>query len=291
MEKRIHVALASDANYLPGLEVTKASMLRSCSDPERLVFHVFDGSALENLDGLEVFDRYNTSKMPYLRLFLPELLPEVDWIVYSDVDTIWNRDVCELGELFDDSVSIQWVRDFRGTMEEERAWGGSVRRAGLGVAAFDETRYACSGVCIMNLAKMRAEGMTRRAVSMVAACARPPHADQDVLNELYNLDSGLLPSVWNCMGNCRDLPRWSERCVYHLTGVGLRFHAATAPVYPPQYQLWWNVAHGASAVHRRSRLLSALWPLRFLAWLLPWRLRERVVRQWFFARVLASFGR
>ena len=288
MERQIHVVLAADANYAPGLKVTRDSMVRSCSDARRVVFHVFDETALRDLSGLEVFDKYNTSKMPYLRLFLPELLPEVEWVVYSDVDTIWNRDVCELEALFDPDVGIQWVRDFRGTMEEERRWGASVRAKGLGFAGFDESRYACSGVCIMNLAKMRRENMTRRAVEMVAACEKPPHADQDVLNELYNQDSAFLPGVWNCMGHFRDLPHWNARCVYHLTGVGLRFHAEVPPVYPPQYQFWWNVAHGRHDVCLRSRVLAALWPFRFLAWLVPWRLRERVVRQWFFAKVLSD---
>ena len=289
MKNQVHVVLAADANYASGLRVTQGSMIRSCSDSERVIFHVFDESALKDLAGLEVFDKYNTSKMPYLRLFLPELLPEVEWVVYSDVDTIWNRDVCELELLFDRTVSIQWVRDFRGTMEEERLWGSSVRAKGLGVPKFDEKRYACSGICIMNLKKMREEGMTRKAVAMVAACEKPPHADQDVLNELFNQDSSFLSSVWNCMGHFRDLPRWDERCVYHLTGVGLRFHAKVPPVYPPQYQFWWNIAHGKHDVCCRSRMLAALWPFHFLSCLVPWHLRERVVRQWFFAKVLADY--
>lgn len=275
----VHVVLAADANYAPGLEVTRKSMLRSCATPERLVFHVFDETALRGLDGLDAFACYNTSKMPYLRLFLPELLSTLDWVVYSDVDTIWNRDVCELAELFDASVSVQWVRDIESAVRDVRPW---IRKTGL---AFDETRYGCSGICLMNLRKMRQMCLSARALDLVRRFGTPPYADQDLLNVLYNRDCGLLPDHWDVL---RGLPSWRTPAVYHLTGVGRHFHDEVPPVYPPQYQLWWNVAHGMSDVHWRSRFLAALWPLRFFAYLLPLTIRERVLRQWFFAKVLVG---
>jgi len=307
-DDKVHIVLASDANYMPGLEVTRTSILRSCFAPERLAWHVFDETALDGLDDLDVFDRYNTSKMPYLRLFLPELLPEVDYVVYSDVDTIWNRDVCELwdetiGKREDkrgcEEPSIYWVRDLLSMRHNAAGW---IDRVSFGEGnAFDWTRYACSGVCVMNLKKMREERMTERAVRLVREFGTPSYADQDVLNVLFNHDSVLLPSVWNAMGDCSNLPKAGERCVYHLTGVGRHFHDKTPPTYPPQYALWWRVynaekqrngvaRYGAPLFLRFSvlkyRLLAALWPLHPLANLLPLRLRERIVRQWFFAKVL-----
>lgn len=276
----IHVVLAADANYAPGLEVTQRSLRRSCSRPGRIVWHVFDETALDGLVGLETFVRYNTSRMPYLRLFLPELLPDVDWVVYSDVDVIWNRDVCELAGLFDASVAIQWVRDFESTVRDVRPW---IRKTGI---AFDETRYGCSGICLMNLKKMRATRLGARATDLVRRFGTPPYADQDLLNVLFNRDCGLLPEHWDVLCGLRD---WRTPAVYHLTGVGRHFHDAVPPVYPPQYQLWWNVAHGTASVHWRSRLLAVLWPLRAVARLLPPDVRARVMRQGFFAKVLASW--
>lgn len=276
----IHVVLAADANYAPGLEVTQRSLRRSCSRPGRIVWHVFDETALDGLVGLEAFVRYNTSRMPYLRLFLPELLPDVDWVVYSDVDVIWNRDVCELAGLFDASVAIQWVRDFESTVRDVRPW---IRKTGI---AFDETRYGCSGICLMNLKKMRATRLGARATDLVRRFGTPPYADQDLLNVLFNRDCGLLPEHWDVLCGLRD---WRTPAVYHLTGVGRHFHDAVPPVYPPQYQLWWNVAHGTASVHWRSRLLAVLWPLRAVARLLPPDVRTRVMRQGFFAKVLASW--
>lgn len=39
--EKVHVVMAADAGYRKGLDVAKASMVASCSDPERLAFHLF----------------------------------------------------------------------------------------------------------------------------------------------------------------------------------------------------------------------------------------------------------
>ena len=111
MADKVHIALVANDRYRPGLECTKTSMIRACATPERLVFHEFgDKNMAPFLDRVELRD-FNGSKLPYLRLFLPELLPECDWVIYSDVDTLWFKDPCGLWNERDDSVSICWVKD------------------------------------------------------------------------------------------------------------------------------------------------------------------------------------
>ena len=46
MGERVHVVMAADGPYLKGLEVAKASMVESCSDPGRLEFHLFGENAV-----------------------------------------------------------------------------------------------------------------------------------------------------------------------------------------------------------------------------------------------------
>lgn len=292
---KIHVVLASDANYLPGLEVTKATMLASCSAPSRLAFHVFDEHALDCLSASTKsrLPLWNGSLMPYLRLWLPQLLPTVDRVVYSDVDTVWNRDVCELWD--QTSVrrphpSIFWVRDMASMRESAGEW---IERASAGEGvSFDWSRYACSGICVMNLRKMRDTDFTERVLELYEKYGVPKFPDQDVLNLLFNQDGELLPPVWGAMGDPGNLPASGERCVYHLTGCGRHFHDAVPPVYPPQYQFWWNVRTGARNVHWRSRLLSKMLGTirlgQFFGKLFPRQTLERVVRQCFFARVLVE---
>ena len=99
MDGRIHIVMAADGAYLKGLEVAKATMIASCSDPSRLVFHLFGENEEMGRRIRSEFGMYKGSPMTFLRLYLAELLPDVDWVVYSDVDTLWRRDVLELAAL------------------------------------------------------------------------------------------------------------------------------------------------------------------------------------------------
>ena len=215
----VHVVFAADEKYRPALEVAKSTMLASCSDPSRLVIHEFDARALDNIDtsGLRP---WNGSFMTYLRLFLPELLPDVDTVVYSDVDTIWNRDVLELGALADPSVSAQWVHDFE-----------SVARS---------PGYGCAGVCILNLRKLRERGFVGEVRRYFAQNPNPRFPDQDALNDILKDDFLLLSPVWNDMGNIMNLPPRGEKSVWHITGIG-RCLDKPDIAWPPQYALWHKV--------------------------------------------------
>lgn len=281
--QNVHIVLASDENYRPGLEVTQNSIIANCKTPERLHFHIFGEKELAQID-TSGFSRWNSSMMPYFRLFLPNLMPDTDYVIYSDVDTIWQCDICELWNERDDHA-IAWVRDFDSSYREGKDWFDKIN------AAFDAERYACSGVCLMNLRKMREQNMTENVLEIFRTHGIPLHPDQDVLNLLYNQDSKMLSSKWDCMGQWRDLPRPETRCVYHITGIGRHFHDAQPPRYPPQYQLWWNERHHEHTIAPRSKLLARLWPLHRIAIaLLRGNLRERIIRQWFFARRLLAFA-
>jgi len=305
MNDKIHIVLASDANYRPGLAVTKASILRSCSAPERIVWHVFDERALDGLKGLEAFASYHTSKMPYLRLFLPDLMPDVEWIVYADVDTVWQRDVCELwdfvfsrGRAMPEGramPAIFWVRDFEVTARKVLPW---LRKAGCD--DFDESRYACTGVCVMNLGKMRKDRLGERAVELVLKAGSPPFADQDILNLLYHFDSALLPDCWDVAGHWQNRRDWDHavgadgKAVYHIFGVGRHFHDRTPVDYPSTYDFW-NRAAGRrpwnAPMRRRYRLMAACWWASGLVRFLPGKdLRCRVYRQWLFAKVIGGMS-
>ena len=286
MTDKIHIALAADENYLPGLEVTQRSMMRSCAHPERLAFHVFRETPELAERIRREFGEYKGSVMAFVRLYLPELLPDADWVIYSDVDTIWNRDVCELWDLATASPApmLYWVRDMWSSRRETAVWQTRIN------PEFDTDRYCCSGVAVLNLKKMRETDFLQRAIDFTRRHGLFRYVDQDILNALCNRDCGLLPVCWDVLGCWEALPD-DSRCVYHVTGIGHHFHATSAPVYPPQYQLWWNVYKGERGVHPRSRLLAALWPLHWLVYVLPRPLRERIVRQMYFARELVRTAR
>lgn len=217
MADKVHIVMAADGAYMKGLDVAKASMVASCPDPSRLHFHLFG----ENVD-LErrirsEFGTYKGSPMAFLRLYLGELLPDVDWVVYSDVDTLWRRDVLELAELFDATKTIQWVRDIPGTVVEFRDW---CRKQGVPISQNIDKTYACSGVCIINLKKWRESDVLGRCRAFVDKYGCPKYADQDILNAILADEAGLLPECWDVL---IPSPENTPRCVLHLTGVGRCF--------------------------------------------------------------------
>lgn len=229
---KVHIALVSNDRYRPGLECAKHSMLACCGEPDRLVFHEFgDADMARFLERVEL-GNFNGSKLPYLRLFLPELLPECDWVIYSDVDTLWFKDPCELWHERDDAVSVCWVKDLDVCGMDFKRW---TEKKGIRVAR--KGRYACSGVALINLRKWRETNFTDRAVEFLRTYGCPPFADQDVMNVLLADDSKLISRDWDTM-----IPsRFWRPCVYHITGMGRCL--AGADHYDgsvPQYIFWFN---------------------------------------------------
>ena len=287
MTGRVHVVMAADAAYLKGLEVAKASMIESASDPSRLEFHIFgEESGLEQRIRRE-FGTYKGSPMAFLRLYLGELLPDVNWVVYSDVDTLWGRDVLELAALFDERKTIQWVRDLKSTAAEFVSW---CRENDVGLDGFRPDDYCCSGVCIINLKQWRERDVLGRCRDFAARYGFPQYADQDILNALLHPEAGILPEWWDVQ--IPD-PENASCCVLHLPGVGRCFKA---PYHGKvvQYRYWEHVACGtpfkrpfALPFYLRDWMIRACLPFsseflrdrirRYFGW--RWYLRNLPARQ------------
>ncbi len=248
----IDVVLVANERYAPGLTATRESLVAACSALERLRFHVFGDADMEPLARRLPLSDYNGSKLPYLRLFLPELLPECDWVLYSDVDTLWFRDPIELWEERDDAKAICWVADFPVIRVEYDKW-----RRSKGVTIGATRHYACSGVALLNLRKWREMDLTARAMRFIRDYGCPPYADQDVLNALLADDARLLDPVWDMLAPGMRL----SPCVYHVTGIGRHFGKARYDGPIPQYA-WWFAWRGEAsdrqAVARRFRRLARL---------------------------------
>lgn len=257
MSDKIHIALVANDRYRPGLECTKVSMLRACATPDRLVFHEYGDKDMEPfLAQMEsdLRDFYGTgSKLTYLRLFLPALLPDCDWVLYADVDTLWFRDPCELWELRDESKSVCWVRDLE-VAQIETGWWAKEK----GIPNVRKDKYACAGIALINLKRWRETDFIGRMRAFLKAHGCPLHHDQDIMNFLLEDDSRMIGEEWNTM----IPPRKWRPCVLHITGIGRRLNGADH--YDgsiPQYIYWFN--------YWRQYLL------RLPKMNLPWRLRVR----------------
>lgn len=199
-EQSIHVALASDDNYFEGLLVTAVSIAQHCSRPKALTIHLLDGgvspshyaflqekislygselsSVRVDQKAMESFNIYHGSRMTYARFLLPDLLPDVGTVIYSDVDILWHADVAQLWQCLDPDAVLHYVPhhpdSFSSVGRETEQW---FRKNGF---ALDKSRYFCAGMIVMNLEKFRAESLGRKMIEV--AETRHPQNDEPVLN-------------------------------------------------------------------------------------------------------------
>ena len=167
----IHVALAADDNYFEGLLTTAWTIAKYATEPERIVFEVLDGGITEEhrsfferkirekgsccrfhpIDQESSFkgfrEYHGASRMTYARLLLPQLLEDVDQVVYSDVDMAWFADVVELWDGLDDDAVMH--------VSSRGSYVGEAERQSFDEAGFrySEGKYFIAGMIVMNLAR------------------------------------------------------------------------------------------------------------------------------------------
>lgn len=305
----IHIALAANHRYLPGLLVTMVSMIRSTSQKERLRFHILsEGLTGEDKDRVSAFAAeygalrpdfyepdmapirnqfaaYKNSHAAFLRLFLCEVFP-YEWMLYSDVDTLWMRDVAELWAMRDESVSLLWCHDIPSICK-------GVHQYSKWNPEFDEEKYACSGVVLMNLSRLHRSNFVRKAARFVEEWGTPFFVDQDILNYICRDDAKLLPQHWDCMMPVKDA---ANGLVYHFNGIGAMFNSSFSG-WRPLFYVWFRFYYDfilkqpdkkVCGVFKRTIfwMLGCTYPsLRLINFFIRNKpvLAEGVYRQWFFA--------
>ncbi len=306
----VHIALAANHRYLPGLLVTIVSMVRAAERKEDLRFHILSEGLTEE-DKISVssavaeyvsspivdyyepdmgeirerFTAYKNSHAAFLRLFLCEVFP-YEWMLYSDVDTLWMRDPAELWRLRDNSVSLLWCRDVPSIahgVHQYSKWNPD----------FDETKYACSGVVLMNLRKLREIDFVAKAAEFVEQWGTPFFVDQDILNYVCRDDAKLLPQHWDCMMPTKEAV---NGLVYHFNGIGGMFNSSFSG-WRPLYYPWFRFYYDFLAKEPRRQVCGCFKRAVFwaLGWLYPFSwffrlclkgnpvLSDNVCRQLFFA--------
>jgi lipopolysaccharide biosynthesis glycosyltransferase len=135
----------------------------------------------------------------WYRIFLPELLPDVDRILYLDADTIA---VDSLAPLWAADLSGYWLAAVTNVFQQNHMH----RPAELGLAG--PQSYFNSGVLLMNLAAMRRDGCTRALVDFATSHPGIEWPDQDTLNVVLGERRLMLHPRWNYMNSMAMFP-WS----------------------------------------------------------------------------------
>jgi lipopolysaccharide biosynthesis glycosyltransferase len=145
----------------------------------------------EAIDGLPTKDF--TRKATWYRIFLPELLPDVDRLLYLDVDLVV---VDSLAPLWAIDLSGHWVGAVTNVFQPNHLH----RPAALGLAGPEV--YFNAGVLLMNLAEMRRDRRTGALLRYgIANADKLEWRDQDALNVVLGERRLALHPRWNCMNS------------------------------------------------------------------------------------------
>jgi lipopolysaccharide biosynthesis glycosyltransferase len=196
-----------------------------------------------------------TRKATWYRIFLPELLPDVDRILYLDSDLIALADLRPLWETDVDDLYLAAA-----TNVLEPHYADRLREAG-----FDPRSYFNAGVMLLNLDLMRRDGCSAalRAYG-VEHEGDLVLRDQDALNAVLGGRRLALHPRWNCMNAYFVFP-WSvdafgaERLAEALADPAIR-HFEGPGSNKPWHYLGDREGRRAYDAHRRQTPWPRYWP-------------------------------
>ncbi len=181
------------------------------------------------LNGNNDFDKSYRAKWPiavWYRLMLPKLLPNIDKIIYADIDIIFCNDLIDVYEL---------------DMGTNIVAGVPTQKNG----------YINSGFLVMDLAKIRAEKVYEKWIK-ASQSEKYENPDQDCLNYTLENRKLFLPVKYNFQARLgsRIFQMYSEielddlkhnLVVMHYSNYIKPWSNISArPIYS---EIWWNTAH------------------------------------------------
>ncbi len=257
----ISVTLGGDHNYFIGIYVTAHSICRHASPGTSLKLHIFDAGLddedrriLQGLEGafadrrvrvhifrpdlspFECLPKFHGSHATFARLLLQDLLPDENWTIYTDVDTLWLKDVAELWAQRDPAHALMAAPD--GSGFEAFSHGAVLARERYPeIGGKAPERYFGAGILMLNLKKLREIGFARKVADLVSRVGdRFKYSDQDFYNFLLPYPKAKLVD-----------PRWNTfACHWGTYGTGAQVihYAGWVPWKWPKMRrvvmLWWE---------------------------------------------------
>ncbi len=210
---KVSIALAADNKQAMGLAVSARSAAENCESP--LDIYILDagisesnrqkiGDSLTDTAATVIwFDKlaekvsnlpnpsFQISRAGYSRLFLPDLLPDLDRILYLDCDTMARRDIGDLFNIDMEGALAMGVPDVQSPTVPFGVprWFESGRSAG-------DLNYN-SGVLPMDLKRWREEGATNRMLAFLTDGRHVRTQDQEAINTIIGPQINNMDPRWN----------------------------------------------------------------------------------------------
>lgn len=233
--KEIPVFFAVDDNYMPFLAVSLQSLIANASEKNYYSIKVLHTNiSAENKKKISRYEQENVniefvdlnyyiekiqdklytrdyySKTTYFRLFLPNLYPQYDKVLYLDSDIVILDDIAKLyhTDMGDNLVAgapddvIQNIKVFQDYAEKV-----------VGVA--DYRKYFNAGVLLMNLDELRKFKFQEKFIYSLEKIKFAVAQDQDYLNRLCKGRVKLIDKGWNRMPMPDDKIKTSDIKLIH----------------------------------------------------------------------------
>lgn len=217
--REIPIFFAVDDGYCPFLAVAIQSMIDNASPENHYSIKVLNTDiSRENKDKISKYKRENISiefvdlnyyirkvkdklytrdyysKTTYFRLFIPNLYPQYDKVLYLDSDIVILDDIAKL---FDTDLGDNLVAAAPDDVIQFHPVFQTYAEKVVGVA--DYRRYFNAGVLLMNLHQLRRFKFQEKFVYLLDKIKFSVAQDQDYLNRLCKGRVKLLDRVWNRM--------------------------------------------------------------------------------------------
>lgn len=215
IEGSINIVLATDKNYAQHATVAMASVLCNTARPEAIRFFVIDDGIDEankakmrqsvakfsaQIDFVradtqafnDVFVSGNLTRAAYLRLDIPNIVPEIiKKVIYLDCDLLVLGDIAELWRFDMQGKPLAAAEDF-GILSSKGKCAEKAKNLGWQ----PQYSYFNSGVLLLDLQQWRQENISAKLVQLIAE-KKFRHHDQDALNYLFMNRWAALPLRWN----------------------------------------------------------------------------------------------
>lgn len=214
---KIPIALAADNNYMTQLFVAAQSAMLSAAKDTKYEFHLLlsEDISRSNLEKLECVSELNKrhdfvihhlkdiykgiimrigrfTNAAYYRLRLPSLLADAEKCIYLDCDVLVCQD---LEELFCSDVSEKYIAGVRAPRHYRTE--KVIQEILLRLEISSINQYINSGVMLMNLDRMRKDGVESRFHNLIKN--NDPLLDENIINKVCYGKIQILPPRYNIM--------------------------------------------------------------------------------------------
>ena len=281
----MHLVYASDENYLKPMAVAIAAAYHHASRPEELTVHVLSCEIPDakwkawydfliaklprsakivrhdvSREKLAIGPSWHSSYGTYARLYIDEFLPDIDWCVYCDVDTLFTDDPFKLEAEFENGVILKGASDPLAVDDCRHDWYRKHKLPDPG------DKHICAGFLVMDLSAYREGGIGRKCVELILSHPDIKYPDQDALNINCAGRTGILARRWGLF-SWDAFVEGMPGCIHFAADLPWKVGGSRYPDLHDAQLLWFKYAKKLLGL-KRGDFYSTSWRWRFLRMLL-----------------------